>query len=313
MQRLTDDRGAVSTMVALLIVPIIAFAAIAIDVSGIWSERQQLQIGAEAAALAIAQDCGRGNCGDPAATAQAYATANVKGAVSATLLNSVAPSTGQVSVRATGTRNHLFAPVIGVDTTRISAQATARWGAPSGGTAVLPLAFSWCEFLAQTGGGVPSGTTPRTIRFTKTSGTTCTGPSNNVVPGGFGWLVPNAGSCSTTTSVDSLIISSPGESAPLTCSSSSFAALRNRSVLLPIFDAHGSTGSNAWYRVYAYAAFTVTGYRFTGQDAWNATPDCAGNVRCIKGYFTTFVDLGSTYTYSTTAPNLGAKVVTLTA
>ena len=41
---------------------------------------------------------------------------------------------------------------------------------------------------------MPSGTTSRVIYLTKTSGTTdCTGPSNNVVPGGFGWLTVNNG------------------------------------------------------------------------------------------------------------------------
>ena len=52
MQRLRDERGAVAVMVALLMVPLIGFAAIAIDVAAMWSERQQLQNGADAGALA---------------------------------------------------------------------------------------------------------------------------------------------------------------------------------------------------------------------------------------------------------------------
>ena len=73
MQRLKDERGAVAVMVALLMVPLIAFAAIAIDVAAMWSERQQLQTAADAGALAIAQDCARGTCGNPAQTAQSLA------------------------------------------------------------------------------------------------------------------------------------------------------------------------------------------------------------------------------------------------
>ena len=79
MQRLKDERGAVAVMVALLIIPLIAFAAIAIDVAAMWSERQQLQTAADAGALAIAQDCARGTCGTPAQTAQSLALANVDG------------------------------------------------------------------------------------------------------------------------------------------------------------------------------------------------------------------------------------------
>ena len=40
MQPLRDERGAVAVMVALLMVPLIACAAIAIDVAAMWSERQ---------------------------------------------------------------------------------------------------------------------------------------------------------------------------------------------------------------------------------------------------------------------------------
>jgi Flp pilus assembly protein TadG len=314
MQRLMNDRGSVGTMVALLIVPIIGFAAIAIDVAALWADRQKLQMGADAAALAIAQDCGRGSCRVPSTTAQSYATANVPGGnVTATVVNAVDPSTGEVRVRTSGVRNHLFAPVLGFSSTTVQAEATARWGTPSGGTSILPLAFSWCEFLAQTGGGIPSATTERVIKFTKTSGTTCTGPSNNVLPGGFGWVVTNTNSCSAKTTAGNTIMSSPGESAPSTCSSTDFSSIQGKTVLLPIFSEAGESGSNGWYRIHAYAAFTITGYHFVGQYSWNANPQCTGNTRCVKGYFTTMVDLSSAFTYSTTAPNLGARVVALTA
>ena len=67
VQRLRDERGAVGVVVALLMVPLIGFAAIAIDVSAMYAERQQLQTGADAGALAIAQDCAPGACGSPGA------------------------------------------------------------------------------------------------------------------------------------------------------------------------------------------------------------------------------------------------------
>jgi Flp pilus assembly protein TadG len=312
VQRLVDDRGAVSVVVALLMVPLIGLAAISLDVAGLWAKRQQLQIGADAAALAIAQDCGRGSCGSPAQTAQSLAQLNINdGTATATLLNSVTVSSGTVTVRTSGIRQHLFAPILGVNQTTVTAQATAAWGAPTGGTAVLPLAFSWCEFQAQTGGGIPSGTTTRIIKFTKTSNTTCTGPSNNVVPGGFGWLTVNSGTCNTQGTAGGTLLSSPGDSPPSGCSSADFAALQNRTALLPIFDVAGGTGNNAWYRLYGYAAFTITGYYFAGQYSWNSA-GCSGNDRCIKGYFTRFVDLSDAFTYSTSAPQLGADVVRLT-
>jgi hypothetical protein len=203
----------------------------------------------------------------------------------------------------------LFAPVLGIGQTNISAHAKASWGSPTAGR-VLPLAFSWCEFAAQTGGGLPSGTTQRIIYFTKTSATSCTGPSHNVVPGGFGWLSVNSGSCRTSSAIGNLLITEPGSSPPPSCSPSDFVALQNQTVLLPIFDATGGTGNGAWYRVYGYAAFKITGYYFINSYSWNA--GCSGNARCITGYFTRFVDLTEAFQYGPSAPALGASVVSLT-
>lgn len=314
MQRLNDERGAVSVMVALLMIPLIAFAAISIDVAAMWSERQQLQTGADAAALAIAQDCARHDCRNPAQTAQDLAAANINdGAATATVTDpALSPASGRVTVANAAVSEHWFAPVLGIDDTTITTEATAAWGAPTGGTAVLPLAFSWCEFQAQTGGGLPSSTTERTIFFTKSAGTTCTGPSGNTVPGGFGWLSADAGSCKATSTMNQVLYSSTGEAIPNGCTTADFTAVQNKTVLLPLYDQAGDTGSNAWYRLYGYAAFTITGYHFVGQYSWSAQGTCKGNVRCVQGYFTKFVDLTDAFRYGTGAPQLGAAAVRLT-
>ncbi|MPV37016.1 pilus assembly protein TadG-related protein [Georgenia subflava] len=314
MQRLKDERGAVNVVVALLLVPMLAFGAITVDVAAMWAEKQQLQTGADAAALAVAQDCARNDCGPAATTAQSLAEANIDdGEATASIVGPApSPSSGSVTVQTSGVREHWFAPVLGIDESTITTQATASWGAPTGGTAVLPLAFSWCEFQAQTGGGLPSSTTERTIYFTKSSGTSCTGPSNNLVPGGFGWLTVNAGSCQTTSAIGQVLWSDTGENVPSGCSTADFTAVQGDTVLLPIFDSSGGTGSSAWYRLYGYAAFVVTGYHFVGQYSWSASGTCKGNVRCVQGYFTEFVDLSADFDHGTSAPQLGAAVVSLT-
>jgi hypothetical protein len=223
-------------------------------------------------------------------------------------------TSSQVTVRTTATRTDLFAPVLGVRSSSVNASATVAWGAPSGGTAVLPLAFSWCEWQQQTGGALPSDTTSRVIYLSKTSGTVdCTGPSNNVVPGGFGWLTVNSGSCSTRTSIGNIIASDPGNSVPNGCSTSSFSALLGTTVLLPLFDSYSGSGSGATYRIFGYAAFQLTGYSFGGQYS-AGTGTCNGNARCIKGYFTRLVDVSDAFTYDgPVAPQLGASVLKLTA
>ena len=84
MQRLTDlfrgrlsgERGATATVFALLLVPMLGFAAIAVDIGALYAERARLQVAADAAAIAVAQDCSRGTCGDMLATARAMVAAN---------------------------------------------------------------------------------------------------------------------------------------------------------------------------------------------------------------------------------------------
>jgi Flp pilus assembly protein TadG len=307
--RRDDERGAVAVLVTLLLVPMLGFAALAVDIGAVYAERARLQVAADAAALAVAQDCARGACGDMQATADALVAANAGTATAAPPVLSTHPT----SVTVTGSRptEHWFAPVLGYDSTQVSASATVAWGAPGSGTAVLPLAFSWCEFAQQTGGGLPSGTTVHTIRLTKTSGTQdCTGPSRNVVPGGFGYLATDPRECRATSAVGGRSTSSTGNSPPAPCTNADFAGFVGSTVLLPVFDVAGGTGSNAWYHVYGYAAFRITGYFLGGPFAGSSRP-CTGNDRCIAGYFTRWVDLSDDFATSPTAPNLGADLLRL--
>jgi Flp pilus assembly protein TadG len=307
--RLSDERGATAVIFALVLVPLLGFAALAVDIGSLYAERARLQVAADAAAIAVAQDCSRGNCGDMLATARAMVVANDGDAAAAQPVLSSAP----LSVSVTGRTpvKHWFAPVLGYDSTAVSASATVGWGGPSQGTAVLPLTFSWCEFRQQTGGGLPSGSTVRTIYFTKTSNTTgCTGPSNNTVPGGFAYLNTDPGKCAATTHLGGQWMSDTGNSVPSACSTADLTRWVGQTVLLPLFDQSGATGSNAWYRVYGYAAFKLTGYSLGGQ--YNTSPKpCTGNDRCVSGYFTRFVELSDAWTYSPDAPQLGASILRL--
>jgi hypothetical protein len=312
MQRMRGERGAVGVVVGLLMVPLIGLAAIGIDVSAMYAERQQLQTGADAGALAVAQDCARGACGSTGQTAQTFATSNLNKASSTATVTTLTAS--QVTVRNAGVKQHWFAPVLGVNSSIISASATVTWGGPTGGT-VLPLAFSLCEWQKQNGSGTPWGTGGEIIYLTKTSPSLitpdCTGPSGNVVPGGFGWVTTTAGTCQTSSIIGAILHNDPGNSVPSGCTTGAFAAMLGHTVLLPLFDAYAGTGSGATYRVYGYAAFVLTGYNFGGQYSSNPAP-CNGSARCIEGYFTHFVDISDAFTYGAGTPQLGASVVRLT-
>lgn len=305
------ERGASAVLIALLLVPLLGSGALAVDIAAVYSERRQLQNGADAAALAIGHDCADGSCtAVPQAVAEELAAANHKDTGSTRGTPVVTLGSAEVTVTNPGVQGHWLAPVLGIESTEVTASATVRWGAPGSGAAVLPLAFSWCAFTGQTGGGLPTGSDPVVIEWTKTDGTSCTGPSGLEVAGGFGWLDTDDGVCGASAEVEGVVASSSGASVPAECSPEYFRSLIGQTVLLPIFDESGGTGSNAWYRIHAYAAFTITGYNFAGQYHTSPKP-CTGEERCIEGYFTQFVDPSDAFTYDPTAPDLGGRVVQL--
>ncbi|MCU1668804.1 MAG: uncharacterized protein JWP40_1731 [Blastococcus sp.] len=313
--RLQSERGATAVIFALLLVPLLGFAAIAVDIGSLYADRAELQTAADAAAIAVAQDCARGNCGDMLATATTLVQQNLGPATSSQPVLSNNPLS--VSVTGSTPQKHWFAPVLGYDSTAVRAYATVGWGGPSGGTAVLPLTFSWCSFKAQTGGGLPSGTAEQIIKLSKSAdvASQCQGPSGNVVPGGFGFLTTDSGRCTVTSAIDQAMHSSPGESPPNGCTAADFASFIGKTVLLPLFDEFGGTGSGAWYRVYGYAAFKLTGYQFVGSFKYGGNKICGptsnGNDRCVTGYFTRFVELSDAWNYSPDAPQLGASILRL--
>jgi hypothetical protein len=308
LHRGDGERGAVAMVVALLMVPMLGFAAIAGDIGALYAERARLQTAADAAALAVARDCALGACGDTQATATELVEANVGAAEAEEPL--VTPNT--VTVTGRTATDHWFAPVLGMDSTQVSATAGVAWGAPGGGTAALPIAFSWCSFDAQTKGGQPTAAhAVQKIYLSKSdeAGDDCTGPSNNVVPGGFGFLKRDAGTCGATSEVDGTVYSDTGNSAP--CTVADWQSLVGRTVLLPIFDEFGGTGTNAWYRVHGYAAFTIQGFDFGGQHTTAKNLCGNGSARCITGKFVRYVEPSDAFYYDSTAPAMGAWILRL--
>jgi Flp pilus assembly protein TadG len=314
MQRLMrrfwkDDQGAVAVIVAIVMTVLLAMAAVSIDATASWARQHQLQNGADAAALAIAQNCARNACGSPATTAQTYVNSNSYD--SPALASVLGPSAGVVTVHATDPSfQHWFAPVLGPDhdSSVIGAEATAKYGWPVSGT-TLPITFSWCEWNTQTGG--LGSTTEHVINFTKKSVSVCTGPSGLSVPGGFGWVkTTTPGKCDTASMINQIIGSDTGNVPPNGCTNANFLALLNTVILIPIFDQYAESGANATYHVYGYAAFKFTGYYFNNTFK-SPSPPCSSPNRCLKGYFTRYVDLNEVLEIGTIGPQLGAAIVTL--
>jgi Flp pilus assembly protein TadG len=173
-----DDRGAIGVPVAVLIGGgvLLGMGALVIDVGELYQNRAELQNGADAAALAVAQSCAAGTCA-PSLAAQ-FATANASkltgGAAGVDLvcgsgsLGTCPASSGAItdcpaapvganyvgvhtSTRTAGGSSPLpsaFAALLlgnsGYQGSNVKACAQAEWGAPSTMTSGLAFTISAC-------------------------------------------------------------------------------------------------------------------------------------------------------------------------
>src|SRR4051794_6168677 len=145
-----DERGAVAVMVAISLTVLLGVGALVLDVGALYVERRELQNGADAAALAIAEDCARelDGCDDPTSVATTYADDNAEDGVSNVDDVDLDLHTREVTV-ATSTKTKDgdkvkfgFARVFGLDGSKVSAAATATGGGPRRGVGAVPVPLS---------------------------------------------------------------------------------------------------------------------------------------------------------------------------
>ncbi len=313
-----DENGVVAIIVAVSATVIFGVGALVLDVGAARQERRELQNGADAAALALAQFCARGDCTDLVNRATTYAGLNAKDGQSRaapSLLSGnrvhVVTRTSDAGPNTDGNANtvdFVFAPVLGgPNGAEVTAIATAVWGSPSGGTG-FPLTFSKCEWNVLTSSGTYPTTTKIIYFHDPTSGngngngapgaTECTAQAgqdtdgDSKLNGGFGWMAQSG--CVSTVNALGWVSSSPGAAAPNSCSPS---ALLNADVRMPIFDDvidnnepgwANQCGTNKCYHIWGIATFHINGFQLAGNgNQWiqNAPAGCSPARRCVEGYF----------------------------
>lgn len=307
MQRLRDsERGASGVLVAIMMVVLIGAGALAVDTGQIYAERAQLQNGADAGALAGADLCSvSGGCTQAAAKSVADALANSNSNDSKSTVQSVDLSVpGQVTVTTStkdgitnaGFLTKMFASALNAPAATVGATATAKWMYPTKGITVLPLTFATCEFkddglphkiLTQGGGNGAQD---------------CNGvnPSNQIIPGGFAWLMPDGGAgCKVTAEIGKWSLTSAGMGVPNGCTDlfnpSINPSLPNSTVALPVYKytckgmpsaQFGScTGSAVQYYIEKWAGFKLQGWNLTGQAKYNDSVFSSSE----KGLYGTFM------------------------
>ena len=319
MQRLRTDRGAVGVFTAVLMAAMLGMLGLAVDVGAMYDERRQLSNGADAAVLAIAEDCALGvvscDTSTATATAQGFASANARD--NAAFIESVTLDTGAKTVRVeTSTLdpegNRIFAPffaqVVGWGGSTVYASASALWGYPSSMRGVLPLIISECEFPVGT--AVPS---PHEILTFHEGNNTeeCNAVAgqdtdgDGKLSGGFGWL-STSGDCASDLTTGSWIFADSGSSPSNGCAPPDLSGLIGVPTPLPIFDDIDGVGANGRYHISGFGLFVITGYNFGGQ--YKVNPPCSGSTRCVAGSFVP----GTVHDGIPGGPNRGIVIVKLT-
>lgn len=334
------ERGAVSVLIAILMVSLLGFTALAVDVGMLYAERTQLRNGADAAALAIAQKCARNvndvDCSTTSALARSLANGNAGDGASNVQAVVLDKTAGTVTVTAGAQEpgkepnrvSLFFARALGFNNAGVTAGATVRWGQPVAGPLPFPLAFSICQVRYHVDGSLQ-----QLQSHGDDANPDCLyGPSGAPVPGGFGWLAGGPGVCGGLIDIKAGdASSSSGNSYPGTVCDSvlqkwakDITAGKDVIALLPVFNRVTGTGANAKYQLTSFAAFNVKGWKFSGTD--NELPKsfhhtspivpssvaCTNNCRGIIGSFIQYVSLADGYTYGVTTEDSGTDIVRLT-
>ena len=320
------DDGAVLVWVGLMLTVLLGMGALVIDAGALYSERRQLQNGADAGALAVARDLAAGNAIDEYSMADTYADANANDG--ATNIDQVCGSgpgldpcsnppagadgvTGYVQV-STSTADagggeqveFLFAPILDAANVgrTVDANAVAAWG-PTGATATFPFTFSVCEF-EHFGGSIAGGTVPSGTNFIyshksppEVAGWDCgiNPNSGSDFPGGFGFLDNEY----CVAEVRNGWVGGDTGNVMKGCTAADLQELRGQTVAIPLYDQTQGTGSNAEFHIIGFAGFTFHGYKLPPDEWANdgppwqeqgsnwICPDTTGDSgTCIYGEFT---------------------------
>ncbi len=176
--QLKDEEGQSLIQVALMLVVLIGFVALAVDVGNAYAQRRRMQNAADAGALAGAYELCKLNEDEAEDRAVEYMEKNGVAA-------GIGDAAVNVNVVSTTARANVFpilAQVVGAGQYSVTAQAAAACGAASSACGLWPLAFNrtvWDQ-IYDNGGSSCNGNTP--VRFAVWSDDNPNNPNENGAP-----------------------------------------------------------------------------------------------------------------------------------
>lgn len=305
-------------MVALLVM-----VALVLDSGMAYSEKAQLQNGADSAALAVAGNCAKNPTACTATNQQTLANSMANqnsgdGASSVSLAITSGTVTATTSTLSGG-KNFLSMPlssITGLSSAQVQAQAAASWGGIYSGPPILPLTVGACDLDTTK---YPMDGTDRIVVAHGTYGGT--GANKEVkcsswnpdaglnMPGGFGWLDTTTG-CHPNVTIDNpWVDSGTGNSIPTGCTGLFTPSLVGQTVLIPIFGYADGTGAHGTYKILGWGVFVIKGWNFPSTKV-NWPPGPGSSTTGLYGHFIKQISyaegftMGGTTTYGATQVKL---------
>lgn len=266
-----NDEGVTMVLTVVLMTILLGCVGLAIDVGTASASVRAVQNSADAAALAAANDCARGN-----STSHRDVEFWYGNNAQATCIM----STGTATASATKTIDRFF----GTQQTTAYREATAKWS-PSGllkATTVMPIIIAACEF--------PLNHIDDTDQITlylddPNPHTGCESPS-----GGFGRLEPSSGECTVTPALVGGVWTLEGKTGnDLEKLRDCLPARLNTPTLVPLYDdasCGGRCQGGMQYPIKGYAEIVLTGYLIKKV---KSSPSVTCNNDCIIGDFVRFI------------------------
>lgn len=301
----SEDGQALVTAVVFLSV-LLGMTASVLDIGSWYRAQRAAQATADAAALAGAQALPD----DPTAAqvlAVSYSRKNGGAPPSTVQLSSTVNANDTIAVKAARTAPGIFSRVLGIGSADVSARATARAFMPDEAKYVAPIVVNIKHPKLSSGSCPCYGSANAT---TLTLGTTG-------APGAFTMLNLDEGQNNGTVGSAELgdwllngfdqylplgrYYSDPGAKFNASEIQSALTARIGTELLFPVYDVLSGNGSNARYRIIAWAAFHLTGVK-----------NVSGTAGTLEGWFTRTIWTGLEATSKgKPTPYLGVRSVTL--
>ena len=263
------DRGSISVLFAVTVLPMLAMTAVVADVGMVYAKRQELQTGVEAAAIAGAAKLATGmsacNAHDDVITANVSAISPLT--TNCATAGAVTHEVVTVSAEASATL--IFSQLIGRSEASITSTASVKVGPSRSALGLRPIAI--CADHPALNEWISSGMTSTATYtiFVESDGVTCGGD----VPGNWSMIDFDGGSNSNSELQDRIVNGYQSEIVlPATLNgdpgiptpSVDIDALIGSTITIPVFDAARSNGAGSEYDLDGFVSVEIIDVVMTG-------------------------------------------------